>query len=184
MSRKISLEIHWEPYFALYSYSSLWEENDPLVEEPTYYLLDLLRRHNIKAIWYVLGWLEDKRNDLLLAIKNNGHEIGYHSYYHTTDPADISSDRLYRSPRWKGEKRLYSGGFFLRAMPYWWIKREVLKTGIFFIHPHDILFKHPKLPNPFHNLKRQIGLKTSRDKLERLCREVEFETFVPEPAIA
>lgn len=167
--------IDWEPWFALYPYSNYWEKTPTLIDEPTDYFLDLLRRHNIKAIWYVLGWLEDRKSRLLEVIQREGHKIGYHSYYHTPDPSDIPSDRPYRSPKFKGEKRLYSGGFFLRAMPYWWLKREVKKEGVFFIHPHDILLSHPKLPNPLHNLKRQIGLKNSRDKLERLCREVTWD---------
>lgn len=174
---KVLFTIDWEPYFALYPYSQFWEDNDPLVEEPTYYLLDLLRRYQIKTIWYCLGWLEEKRDDLYQLIKKEGHIMGNHSYNHDPDEWDarkVISTLPYRAPRFKGQKRLYSGGFWLRAMPYWWLKREVLKEGQFFVHPHDLLFEHPKLPNPWQNWYRSVGLKTSRDKLERLCREINF----------
>ena len=176
--------IDWEPWFAMYPYSKFWEENNPLVEEPTYYLLDLLRRHQIRAIWYCVGWLEQNFKSLVDCIRLNGHVIGYHSFYHKYDSCDIPDYMPYRSPRWKNEKRLYSGGFWLRAMPYWWLKREVLKERTFFIHPHDLLFEHPKLLNPWQDWHRHIGLKTSRDKLERLCREVEFETSLVESSVA
>ena len=175
--------IDWEPWFCLYPYSSFWEENGPLVEEPTYYLLDLLRRHQIKATWFVLGWLRDKRLDLCNLIEKEGHTLGCHTYYHvlSKDYKKDLSHPLFRSPRFEGQKKLYSGGFWLRAMPYWWLKREVLKEGQFFIHPHDLLFEHPKLPNLWQNWYRHTGLKTSRDKLERLCREVEFASSVLQP---
>ena len=177
--------VDWEPWFALYPYSYYWEKTDTLIEEPTYYLLNLLKRHEIKAIWYCLGWLQDNKRDLYQEIVNEGHTIGYHSYYHMPDLENVSPRNVpYRAPKFKGEKRLYSGGFWLRAMPYWWLKREVLKEGQVFIHPHDLLFEHPKLTNPFQNWCRSLGLKNSRDKLERLCREVEFASSVPQSTLA
>ena len=173
--------IDWEPWFALYPYSDFWEKNDPLVTEVTYYLRDLLRRHNIKATWYCVGWLVENSNLNYQCIKAEGHVIGYHSYYHKHDPADIPQDRPYRAPKFKGEKKYYSGGFWFRVMPYWWIKREVLKTGMFYIHPHDIMLEHPECG--WRTFDRLLGLKTSRDKLERLVREIKFETFVLEPSV-
>lgn len=159
-----------------------WErwENVSLIEEPTLYLLDLLRRHQIKAIWYVVGWLADQHLDLINLINANNHIIGDHSYFHNADgPSERvwfqPGKKLFRSPRWKGEKRLYSGGFWLRAMPYWWIKRTVLNEKVFYIHPHDLLFEHPECGNPLKTFERRLGLKTSRDKLERLCRELEWD---------
>ena len=177
--QKPSFTIDWEPYFCYRPYSQFWEDNDPLVEEPTLYLLDLLRRHQIKATWYVLGWLADKRWDLMKLIKDNGHTIGYHSYYHVRDESDIPSDIPYRSPRWEGEKRLYSGGFWFRLFPYWVSKKLLEKSGTYFVHPYDVM-----LESPVKSFKRTVGLKTARDKLERLCREVEFEAPILQPTIA
>lgn len=174
--QKPIFSIDWESWFCLYPYSEFWEKNDPLVREPTMYLLDLLRRHQIKAIFYCVGWLGSKCGDLVAQIEQEGHIIGDHSYFHTYEKwgPDTLADPIFRAPKFKGQKRLYGGGFFLRAMPYWWLKRQVLKEGMFYVHPHDLLWEHPRLTNPLHNLKRCIGLKTVRDKLERLTREVEF----------
>ena len=174
MSRKVLFTLDWEPWFALYAYSSRWEKMNDLVEEPTHYLLDLLRRHQIKAIWYLLGWLQDKLPSLVKDIQSEGHTIGYHSYYHKVNDSPRWEGVPYRAPRFKGQRRLYSGGFWLRSMPYWWLKREVMKEGQFFIHPHDVMLEHPKLSNPWQNWYRHVGLKTSRDKLERLTREIEW----------
>ncbi len=176
--------VDWEPFFCLDPYNGKNWKEDPLVEEPTLYLLDLLRRHQIKAIFFCLGWLVDNRQDLYLKIRQEGHVLGYHSRFHHKSEADYGNymrsiepneyPQPFRSPKFRGQKRLYGGGAFLRAIPYWMLKKLVLKEGFFYVHPHDLLWEHPELPNPWHNFKRQIGLKTSRDKLERLTREVEF----------
>jgi len=160
--------VDWEPWYSFKPYGKFWEDNDPLVEEPTHYILDLLRRHEIKAIFYCVGWLKHRCPLLFSKIESEGHVIGDHTYYHRGP----GSFEPFRAPRWAGEKRLYSGGFFLRAMPYAWLKREVEKTGVFFVHPHDLLWEHPCCGNKLKTFERRIGLKTSRDKLERLCREV------------
>ena len=140
------------------------------------YLLDLLRRHQIKAIFFCLGWLITERPDLYEKIEKEGHVLGYHSYYHNWDwDPNLLKVPTFRSPKFKGQKRLHGGGAFLRALPYWMLKKIVLKEGMFYVHPHDLLWEHLSLHNPWHNFKRQIGLKTVRDKLERLTREVEFE---------
>ena len=175
MRTKPTFTVDWEPWFCHIPYSLAWKKTCPQVDEPTEYLLDLLRRHEIKAIFYVLGYLADDKPKLFHQIQAEGHVIGKHTYYHTYDPTPQElSDPLFRSPRFVGQKRLYAGGFFLRAMPYWWLKRQVLREGGVYVHPHDILWEHPKCDNPIQNWKRQVGLRTSRDKLERLCREVEF----------
>ena len=160
--------VDWETYDSFRSWQK-WERVD-LIEEPTLYLLDLLQRHKIKAIWYCVGWLEDHRTDLWDKIRKDGHVMGDHTYYHKSNTHLVRNDGVpFRAPRWKGEKRLYSGGFWFRAMPYWWMKHEVEKTGTFFVHPHDVMLEHPACG--LRTFDRRLGLKTSRDKLERLCRE-------------
>lgn len=139
-----------------------------LIEEPTEYLLDLLRRHNIKAIFYIVGWLQSHHPLLFSKIKDDGHVIGDHTYYHSGE----KSFEPFRAPRFQGQKRLYSGGFWFRAMPYKWVKREVQKTGTFFIHPHDVMEQHPECG--IRTFDRRIGLKNSRDKLEKLVREIKW----------
>ncbi len=45
-------------------------------------LLELFRRKNVRATWFVLGWCAKKYPDLMREIVDNGHEIGCHSYTH------------------------------------------------------------------------------------------------------
>lgn len=164
--------VDWEPWYSFKPYSKYWEENDPMVVEPTYYLLDLLKRHQVKAIFYCVGWLKDRHPTLIMDMEREGHIIGDHTYYHE----GTHGKQPFRAPRFKGQKRLYSGGFWFRLLPYKWIKKLVEKEGIFFIHPHDLLEDHPDCGNAFKTFERKIGLKTVRDKLERLIREVKFGT--------
>lgn len=164
--------IDWEPVFAYRPYSTYWELQDPMVKEPTYYLLDLLDRHGIKAIWYCVGWLKDRERALFKAIVKKGHVIGDHTYYHKLE--DRIQNTLFRSPKFKGEKRLYSGGFWFRALPYQVSKALLDQSRIFYIHPHDLLLDHPPTGSVTQDLKRSIGTSTVKDKLERLCREVKF----------
>jgi hypothetical protein len=164
--KKIKFTVDWEVWNS-YDPHYKWDASS-YIDEPTHYLLDLLRRHDIKAIFYCVGWLKDNRADLYKSIQADGHVLGDHTYFHNGRTTFSPS----REPRWKGEKRLFSGGFWFRLMPYWWIKKEVEKEGIFFIHPHDVLLEHPKCG--LRTFDRNIGLKTSRDKLERLVRELDW----------
>mgnify|MGYP001617487688 CR=1 FL=1 len=164
---KVIFTCDWEMWNS-FDHHSKWDKNES-IDEPTNYLLDLLRRHDIKAIFYCVGWLKDNRPDLFKTIQFEGHKLGDHTYFHKGLPTFKPG----RSPRWKGEKRLFSGGFWFRLIPYWWIKREIEKTGIFFIHPHDVLLDHPDFGK--RNFDRNIGLKTSSDNLERLVRELVWD---------
>jgi polysaccharide deacetylase family protein (PEP-CTERM system associated) len=45
-------------------------------------VLDLLDRHQVKATFFVLGWVAEKRPQVVRQILNAGHEIACHSYAH------------------------------------------------------------------------------------------------------
>ncbi|UCD63387.1 MAG: DUF3473 domain-containing protein [Candidatus Zixiibacteriota bacterium] len=45
-------------------------------------LLEMLKRHNVRATWFVLGWCAERYPDLIQEIFAAGHEIGCHSYHH------------------------------------------------------------------------------------------------------
>ena len=59
-----------------------WSNLQSTVEKSVSELLHLLRKHNVKATWFVLGWCADKYPALIQEIFNQGHEIACHSYYH------------------------------------------------------------------------------------------------------
>lgn len=166
--------VDWETWFNAVIPRREWHKYDLDIEEPTEFLLDILDKYNVKAVFYVLGWLRAQKPSLYYEIEDRGHTIGDHGYWHEHN--EHSTSALFRSPYWDTTPMPWppSGGFFFRAMPYWYIKWAIENSGQFWIHPHDIMLDHPKLQNPALNFKRQTGLKESRLKLERLIQELEW----------
>ncbi len=55
--------------------------------------LNLLSKNNVKATFFVVGELAEKNPNLLIKIKENGHEIAFHGYNH--DPLwELNEDRF------------------------------------------------------------------------------------------
>lgn len=124
------------------------------------YLLDELEKHSICAIIYKLDYIPATKRMI------HNHNVQTHGVYHRWWE---NADR--RPYQWLG----FTGGFWFRFLPYWFVKRQILKHGMFYCHLHDFDEKHPKLKNPFLNWKRHVGLKKARAKLTRLLDEVKFE---------
>lgn len=59
-----------------------WDSYEARIENITFWMLELLSEYNVKAIFFVLGWVADRYPDLILEIRNRGHVIGSHSYSH------------------------------------------------------------------------------------------------------
>ncbi len=61
---------------------SEWERFPIRLERPTHQLLDLLDEHGGTATFFVLGWIAEKRPELIREICRRGHEIASHGYSH------------------------------------------------------------------------------------------------------
>lgn len=59
-----------------------WGELPSTVVKNSRSLLELFRRKNVRATWFVLGWCAESHPDLMREIIDAGHEIGCHSYQH------------------------------------------------------------------------------------------------------
>jgi len=59
-----------------------WEKFECRVVESTQRILRLLTRHNVKATFFVLGWVADRYPELVTEIAAAGHELASHSYWH------------------------------------------------------------------------------------------------------
>ena len=165
--------VDWETYFNAVIPKEEWWKFSLEIEEPTHYLLSLFEKHKIKSIFYVLGWLKNENPDLFNEIVREGHKIGSHGYWHERNE---HQNGLFRSPYWDKTPIPWppSGGFFFRFMPFWYIKWAIKRSGMFWIHPHDIMKDHPRLDDSWLNWKRHVGIRNSRAKLERLLKEVKF----------
>lgn len=75
-----------------------WAGLESLVERRTDDILDALRRHGVRATFFMLGWIADRHPALVRRIADAGHELGSHSYWHrrvyTLDPEEFRSDTL------------------------------------------------------------------------------------------
>ncbi|MBI5140572.1 MAG: DUF3473 domain-containing protein [Nitrospirae bacterium] len=59
-----------------------WPQRELRVERSTHELLEFLGRHDVRATFFVLGWLCDKMPGLLREIHAHGHEIASHGHVH------------------------------------------------------------------------------------------------------
>jgi polysaccharide deacetylase family protein (PEP-CTERM system associated) len=85
MKNVMSIDV--EDWFCVYNLSRLvpyaeWGKCESRVERNTIRLLDLFRKHDVEATFFVLGWVADRFPDLVREIERGGHEVASHGYSH------------------------------------------------------------------------------------------------------
>lgn len=81
------LSVDVEDYFHVEAFSDVverdaWDGYACRVEANTKRLLDLFDRYEVKATFFVLGWVAEKYPGLVAEIVRRGHEPACHSYWH------------------------------------------------------------------------------------------------------
>ncbi|MCH8807084.1 MAG: DUF3473 domain-containing protein [Planctomycetes bacterium] len=76
-----------EEYFQVSAFEkhiarSQWDQYESRVVASTQRILRQLNRHDVRATFFVLGWVADRYPQLVHEIYRSGHEIGSHSYWH------------------------------------------------------------------------------------------------------
>jgi len=76
-----------EDYFHVHAFESVipraeWDRIPRRVCESTRLILQLLRNHNTRATFFVLGWVADRHPELVREIAADGHELASHGYAH------------------------------------------------------------------------------------------------------
>ena len=61
---------------------SRWGAFERTVEPLTDRILGLLAEHEVRATFFVLGWVAERYPEMVRRIADAGHEIGSHSYWH------------------------------------------------------------------------------------------------------
>ncbi len=87
MKIKNAISIDLEEWFTVYNFAkiidrSTWESLDQRSENSVLKLLDLFSKYNVKATFFVLGWVADRNPSLIKKIADDGHEIATHGYGH------------------------------------------------------------------------------------------------------
>ena len=73
-----------------------WETQDSRVEDNTQVILDLLEERGLKVTMFVLGWVADRKKELVKRIVEAGHELASNGYAHeliaTQNPQTFRED--------------------------------------------------------------------------------------------
>ena len=59
-----------------------WDKYESRLEENTYRILEILNQYEVKATFFVLGYVAEKFPALVKTIQLLGHEIATHGYFH------------------------------------------------------------------------------------------------------
>ena len=98
---KNALSIDLEDWFCVNNIAHVvdraeWDNCDLRVNESTGVVLDILDRHEVKATFFVLGWIAEKAPELVRRIESAGHEIATHGYGHVllteSSPEEFEKD--------------------------------------------------------------------------------------------
>jgi len=86
---KNAFTIDVEDYFQVEAFSKVvnrnnWPKMERRVERNTDQILALLDNHNIKATFFILGWVAERQPEIVKKIAQQGHEIASHGYSHKT----------------------------------------------------------------------------------------------------
>jgi polysaccharide deacetylase family protein (PEP-CTERM system associated) len=82
-----ALTVDLEDYFHVSAYSAQvkleeWDNYPSRVVQNTERLLDILSRHQCRATFFVLGWVAEKKPEIVRRVAAAGHEIACHSLLH------------------------------------------------------------------------------------------------------
>lgn len=59
-----------------------WPRLESLVERYTEWIVQTVTEANVKATFFLLGWIADRHPQLVSLIAQNGHELATHSFWH------------------------------------------------------------------------------------------------------
>jgi polysaccharide deacetylase family protein (PEP-CTERM system associated) len=88
-SKQHLLTVLLEDYFHVGAFNRLiqrgqWYRFETRFEQNTIKALDLLDKYDIKATFFVLGWIADQSPEIVREVASRGHEIASRGYYHRT----------------------------------------------------------------------------------------------------
>jgi len=95
------LSVDLEDYFQVEAFAGVvsrddWDRFPSRVESNCHRLLDLFDRQQVKATFFVLGWIADRIPALVREVKERGHELACHSYWHrrvsSLSPTEFRAD--------------------------------------------------------------------------------------------
>lgn len=98
-----AMTIDVEDYFQVAAFAdqistTQWSKMESRVERNTHKILELFEKNNIRATFFVLGWVAERYPNIVTEISSRGHEIACHGYSHqliyNQDQKDFYSETL------------------------------------------------------------------------------------------
>jgi len=85
---KNAMSVDVEDYFQVSAFEqqinrSDWATLECRVQQNTENILELFEENNVKATFFMLGWVAERYPELVRLIVNSGHELASHGYDHT-----------------------------------------------------------------------------------------------------
>ncbi len=82
-----ALTVDVEDYFQVSAFADnikydKWDQHPLRVERNTWKLLDLFDEYQVKATFFTLGWVAERKRSLVMEIAKRGHEVACHGYSH------------------------------------------------------------------------------------------------------
>lgn len=82
-----AMTIDVEDYFMVSAFSKVvrfeeWGKYESRIERSTSGVLDIFDEYDVKATFFVLGWVAERNPALVRQIHSRGHEVGSHGYSH------------------------------------------------------------------------------------------------------
>ena len=82
-----ALTVDVEDYYMVSAFSKNvsfedWPSYESRIERNSYEILDLMDEHDVKATFFILGWVAEHHPKLIKDIYSAGHEVACHSYNH------------------------------------------------------------------------------------------------------
>jgi polysaccharide deacetylase family protein (PEP-CTERM system associated) len=104
-----AMSIDVEDYFHVAALSSViqpeqWDSLPSRVEQNTERLLELFAKHDVKATFFVLGWVAERFPELVKKLSAHGHEIASHGYSHQL--VYNQSPETFREETWRSKHLL------------------------------------------------------------------------------
>jgi len=84
---KNAISVDLEDWFCVHNLQGVirredWDSCELRVDESTRRLIALFDKHQIKATFFVLGWVAERLPELIKELEDRGHEIAIHGYNH------------------------------------------------------------------------------------------------------
>lgn len=87
MTVRNALTVDVEDYFQVSAFADSinpdeWDKHPLRVQNNTNRLLDLFDEYQVKATFFILGWVAERKPELVTEIAKRGHEVACHGYSH------------------------------------------------------------------------------------------------------